>query len=93
MSERYVNLFTAVEEVEERRKNKILAEKVKMEMDQKIEEVSAKIIELQQKNVALEDTIRQKTAKRQNLLSKMTKVCNSSRHLECLKMPWPLTKV
>ncbi|XP_023706005.1 myosin-6 isoform X2 [Cryptotermes secundus] len=60
-----------LEEVEERKKDKILAEKVKMEMDQKIEDVSAKIIALQQKNTALENTIIQKTAKRQNLVSKM----------------------
>lgn len=86
MSESYVTLFTVQEEMEERKKDKILAEKVKMEMDQKIEDVSAKIIALQQKNMALENTIRQKTAKRQNLVSKGTQVCNSCRHVECLKM-------
>jgi methionine-rich copper-binding protein CopC len=80
MSESYVTLFTVQEEVEERKKNKVLAEKVKMEMGQKIEEVSAKIIALQQKNMALEDAIRQKTAKRQNLVSKVMQVCNSYRH-------------
>jgi hypothetical protein len=73
-------LFTVLEEVEERKKNKILAEKVKMEMDQKLAEVSAKIIAME-KNVALEEKIRQKTAKRQKSVSKMTQVCNSCRHV------------
>jgi SMC interacting uncharacterized protein involved in chromosome segregation len=86
MSERYTNLFTVLEEVEERKKNRILAEKVKMEMDQKIEEVSTKIIALQQKNMALEDKVKQKTVKRQKSVSKMTQVCNSCRHVDSMKM-------
>lgn len=91
MSERYATLFTVLEEVEKRKKNKILAEKVKMEKDQKIDEVSAKITALQQKNMMLEDKVRQKTAKSQNLVSKMTQVCNSSRHVSCMKISRPLT--
>jgi SMC interacting uncharacterized protein involved in chromosome segregation len=86
MSERYTTLFTVLGEVEERKKNRILAEKVEMEMDQKIEEVSAQIIALQQKNMALEDKVKQKTAKRQKSVSKMTQVCNSCRHVDCMKM-------
>lgn len=81
MSESYVTLFTVLKVVEERKKDKMLAEKVKMDMDQKIEDVSAKIIALQQKNMALENKIRQKTAKRQNLKSKMMQVCNSCSHV------------
>jgi hypothetical protein len=71
---RFVFLFTALEEIEMRKKDKILAEKVRMEMDQKTEEVVATVTALQQKNMVLEDRIRQKTAKKENLVSKMIQV-------------------
>ncbi|XP_021916559.1 coiled-coil domain-containing protein 18-like isoform X2 [Zootermopsis nevadensis] len=61
----------ALEKIEMRRKDKVLAEKVRMEMDQKIDEVVAKLIALQQQNVVLSDRIRQKTAKKENLVSKI----------------------
>lgn len=63
-----------------RRKDKVLAEKVRMEMDQKIDEVVAKLIALQQQNVVLSDRIRQKTAKKENLVSKIEQVSDGSRH-------------
>lgn len=63
-----------------RKKDKVLSEKVRMEMDQKIDEVVAKLIALQQQNVVLSDRIRQKTAKKENLVSKIEQVSDSSRH-------------
>jgi hypothetical protein len=74
MSVRYVTFFTALEEMEVRKKNKILAEKMKIEMDQKIEEVAAKIIAVQQNCAVLDDGIRQKTAKKESLVSGIMQV-------------------
>jgi hypothetical protein len=65
---------------EMRKKDKILAEKVRMEMDRKTEGVVTKIIALQQKNMLLEDRIRQKTANKANLVTKMIQVSDSSSH-------------
>jgi len=81
-----VTLFTVFKEMEERKKEKILAEKVRMEMDQKIEEVMAKMTALQQNNVTMEDRIREKTAKKGMLVSKMMQVPRSSRHVKHQKI-------
>jgi hypothetical protein len=71
---RYVTFFTVVEEMELRKKNKILAEKMKIEMDQKIEIAAAKITTLQENCRVLDDGIRQKTAKKESLVSRKMQV-------------------
>jgi hypothetical protein len=71
---RFVFLFTALEKMEMREKDKMLAAQVRMEMDQKIEEVVAKFVALQQKNMVMEDMARQKTAKKESLVSRTMQV-------------------
>ena len=60
--------------MEARKENTLLADKTKIEMDQKIEEVAAKISALEQKCAVLDDGIQQKTAKKENLLSGIMQV-------------------
>lgn len=60
--------------MEMREKDKMLAGQVRMEMDQKIEEVVAKFVALQQKNMVMEDMTRQKTAKKESLVSRTMQV-------------------
>jgi hypothetical protein len=71
---RYVASSTALEETEARKKNKILAEKTKIEMDQKTEEVAGKITALQHNCAVLDDGIRQKTAKKESLVCRIMQV-------------------
>jgi hypothetical protein len=71
---RFVFLLTALEKMEMREKDKMLAGQVRMEMDQKIEEVVAKFVALQQKNMVMEDMTRQKTAKKESLVSRTMQV-------------------
>jgi hypothetical protein len=69
-----VTSFTALKEMEARKENTLLAEKTKIEMDQKIEEVAVKISALEQNYAVLDDGIRQKTAKKESLLSGIMQV-------------------
>jgi len=57
-----------------RKENALLADKTKIEMAQKIEEVAAKISALEQNCAVLDDGIRQKTAKEESLLSGIMQV-------------------
>ena len=69
-----VTSFTAVQEMEARKENTLLADKTKIEMDQKIEHVAAKISALEQNCAVLDDGIRQKMAKKESLLSGIMQV-------------------
>ena len=66
--------FTALKEMEGRKENTLLAEKTKIEMDQKIEEVAAKIFALERNCAVLNGGIKQKTAKKESLLSGIMQV-------------------
>lgn len=69
-----VTSFTALQEMATRKENALLADKTKIEMAQKIEEVAAKISALEQNCAVLDDGIRQKTAKEESLLSGIMQV-------------------
>jgi len=60
--------------MEARKENTLLADKTKIEMDQKIEGVAAKISALKRNCAVLDDGIRQKVAKKESLLSGIMQV-------------------
>jgi hypothetical protein len=66
--------FSALKEMEARKEDTLLAEKIKIEMDKKIEEIADKISALEQNCAVLDDGIKQKTAKKEIVLSGIMQV-------------------